>query len=133
VAITHQKQPQHLSTQAVAESAPLVMEGIPLTMFEQFIDDCGGRSQLEGLTTTDVCNKFVKEMTGLSQCSYCKFLTLNGSSKVTHAQVFVSHAWSYKFLEVYEALRFHLISQPDTVVWFDLFSNNQHKASSELP
>jgi hypothetical protein len=31
-------------------------------------------------------------------------------------------------LDVIDALLFHFREQPDVVIWFDLFANNQHKA-----
>ncbi|GFH55967.1 hypothetical protein CTEN210_12443 [Chaetoceros tenuissimus] len=48
------------------------------------------------------------------------------------ATVFVSHAWKYKFLDVLDALKDHFKDEPDKIVWFDLVSNNQHKAT-DLP
>jgi len=44
------------------------------------------------------------------------------------ATVFISHAWKYLFLDVMCALEYHFRDQPDIIIWFDLFSNNQHKA-----
>ena len=44
------------------------------------------------------------------------------------ATVFTSHAWKYLFLDVIDALLYHFQDEPGIVVWFDLFSNNQHKA-----
>jgi hypothetical protein len=80
----------------------------------------------EGLTvtTTDVCESIVKPLTAASQCSYCD--VLGSTSKP--AQVFISHAWKFKFLDVVDALLHHFRDSPDTIIWFDLFSNNQHKA-----
>ncbi|MFN9909593.1 MAG: hypothetical protein ACK56F_26330, partial [bacterium] len=46
------------------------------------------------------------------------------------ANVFISHAWKYKFLDVVDALLHHFNDRPDIVVWFDLFSNNQHQATA---
>jgi hypothetical protein len=51
---------------------------------------------------------------------------------VDRVTVFISHAWKYKFLHVLSALKDHFKDEPDTIIWFDLFSNNQHKAS-DLP
>jgi hypothetical protein len=42
------------------------------------------------------------------------------------ATVFISHAHSYKFMDVISALKWHLRNEPETIVWFDLFSINQH-------
>jgi hypothetical protein len=34
------------------------------------------------------------------------------------------------FLEVIDALRSHFIKEPSIIIWFDMFSNNQHEAPS---
>jgi tetratricopeptide (TPR) repeat protein len=48
--------------------------------------------------------------------------------KVGIATVFISHAWLFKFLDVVNALEYYFRNSMDTIVWFDLFSNNQHIA-----
>ena len=48
------------------------------------------------------------------------------------ATVFISHAWLYKFLDVLDALQHYFLSDPDTIVWFDVFSVNQHDAEKEV-
>jgi hypothetical protein len=40
--------------------------------------------------------------------------------------VFISHAWKYPFLDVMDALRNYFRSEPDIVIWFDVFSVDQH-------
>ncbi len=118
--------------------------GIKLSyLLNEFIEqDCGGRSYLTGLSTADVCNTFVKPATNACKMSYCDMLLERQNHKreqhnnnvmiVGRADVFVSHAWKYEFLLVLSALEDHFKDKPDTIIWFDLFSNNQHKAS-ELP
>ena len=41
--------------------------------------------------------------------------------------MFISHAQQCEFLTVVDALQWHLRDHPDTVIWFDLFSINQHQ------
>ena len=117
--------------------------GIKLSyVLNEFVNECGGRAKLEGLTTTDVCETFVKTATNKCRTSYCDKLLEEGkqsvdwfdddSVAVDRATVFISHAWKYEFLHVLSALEDHFKDEPDTIIWFDLFSNNQHKAS-ELP
>jgi hypothetical protein len=53
---------------------------------------------------------------------------MNDCNEVNAATVFISHAWKYTFLDVIDALVNHFQSTPDIIIWFDLFSNNQHKA-----
>jgi tetratricopeptide (TPR) repeat protein len=102
--------------------------GVRLSFLDQFLEECGGRSALEDLTTTEVCERFIKPVTESSQSSYCDFLRELKHEAVSEATVFISHAWKYKFLEVVDSLVHHFLQSPEVVVWFDLFSNNQHKA-----
>jgi tetratricopeptide (TPR) repeat protein len=104
--------------------------GVQLSFLDQFLQECGGRAALEGLTTTEVCDQFIKPMTKSSQSSYCDFLREIGHEAVGEATVFISHAWKYNFLDVVDSLTHHFgqTLEAGVVVWFDLFSNNQHKA-----
>jgi hypothetical protein len=111
-----------------ASVLPFPKEGIRLSYLIEFVEHCGGASALAGLTTTEVCQTFVMTTTKIEQSSYCEYLTLQGSSSVGLAEVFISHAWNYLFLDVVEALQYHFRNEGDIVIWFDLFSNNQHKA-----
>lgn len=110
--------------------------GVKISVFEDFINTCGGESVLTNLTTTEVCEKFLKPITSGSQLSYCEFLLRqqqnNNNSFVgtAPAHVFISHAWAFNFLDVVESLRDHFFNSPDIIIWFDLFSNNQHKATN---
>ena len=60
--------------------------------------------------------------------SYCDYLKTRDSYSVGVAQVFISHAWKYAFLDVVDTLQYHFRDNPDIIIWFDLFSNNQHSA-----
>jgi hypothetical protein len=97
---------------------------------QDFYDRCGGKEVLEGLTTTDVSNIFVKPQTENRLCSYCEMLESQHHPAVGIATVFISHAWKYLFLDVICALEYHFRDQPDIIIWFDLFSNNQHIANN---
>lgn len=79
-------------------------------------------------TTTDVCNNFLKPCTEAKGQSYVEYLTEKKSPDVGRATVFISNAWKYNFLDVVDALQHHFSREPDVYIWFDLFSNNQHKA-----
>ncbi len=105
--------------------------GVRLSFYNHFVDLCGGRNNLEGLTTTEVCERYVKPATFTLQCSYCDMLRQNHSTATDIATVFISHAWAYKFLDVCDALLYHFKDQLDTVIWFDLFAVNQHTTSSK--
>ena len=76
----------------------------------------GGRKALEGLTTTDICNKFVMPATKDCELSYCDMIFEKAKQSATTqldrvvktaTPVFISHAWKYKFLDVLDALEDH--------------------------
>eukprot|EP00736_Rhodelphis_marinus_P001575 Rmarinus@m.5908 len=114
--------------------------GLSLHVLEEFImRQCGGRESLEGLTTRDVFQRYMKPFTQNSQTSYCEILKKEGHPGIREATVYVSHAWDDLFLEVVDALTQHVKERPseesdeesnessdDVVLWFDLFSLNQH-------
>ena len=107
---------------------PFPKEGIKLSSWDIFINECGGRSMLEGLSTTDVNNQYQKPLTVHTKSSYCDYLKTRDCGSVGEAQVFISHAWKYVFLDVVDTLQYHFRDNPDTIIWFDLYSNNQHAA-----
>jgi len=121
---------------------PFSKQGIRLSyLLNEFVETCGGSKALKGLTTTEVSNKFVKPATEKCQSSYCDMFIEQQNQKSEHddndnvaavdrATVFISHAWQYDFLHVLSALEDHFKDEPDIIIWIDLFSNNQHKASN---
>jgi len=121
----------------IADNFPKL--GMKWSRFEEFIDKCGGRMALRGKSTTEVCEEYLKPMTTVIGKSYCDILVFQITSTnseqpdttVAKATVFISHAWNSNFLEVLDAFRNHLTAtdQSDAVIWFDLFSNNQHQTS----
>ena len=116
---------------AVAASAlPFPKAGIAVSFLEEFIVQHGGRTRFTGLTTSQVCDDILKPVTFTAQASYCEYMELQSHPKVATATVFVSHAWLFKFLDVVNALEYHFRASMETIVWFDLFSNNQHRAVS---
>jgi len=103
-------------------------EGLTVGAIVDFVESCGGRAKFKGLTTTDVNNMFLKPLTYLMRESYCDHLRSQHSEKVGLAQKFVSHAWSYLFLDVLDALMYQFRDEPNVLLWFDIFSQNQHAA-----
>jgi hypothetical protein len=100
---------------------PFPEEGIQPQAFDYFIDACGGREALNNMTTADVCWKYLLPLTAARHESYIDQQRREGPPlSVGKATVFISHAWSFEFLSLVDAL------------WFDLFTNNQHLAP-ELP
>lgn len=102
------------------------------------MEKCGGKKALEGKSTAQVCEEFVKPFTTTTsfsnqpkKVSYCELLQAEKHPAVGVATIFVSHAWKFVFLKVLEALSFHITHQlklADPILWFDVFSNNQHLA-----
>jgi hypothetical protein len=68
---------------------PFNMLGVELPVLLEFIDQCGGRSALAGMTTTQVCDTFVKRFT--VDKSYCAMLVNRNDTRVRPANVFISH------------------------------------------
>ena len=117
-------------------------------ILNDFVESCGGKEALEGKTSTEVSSLFIKPTTEDKETSYCDMLFEQQECPpneqqecppndapmkvVDRADVFISHAWEYQFLDVLNALKHHFSDEPDIIIWFDLFSNNQHKAP-ELP
>eukprot|EP01041_Mallomonas_annulata_P004501 gene4501-8953_t len=111
---------------------PFPKIGVRISVFREFITDCGGESELMNLSTTEVCERFLKPLTYADGASYCEYYRRYGadSQNVSDASVFISHAWKYNFMEVVTTLESHFQNTPDIYIWFDLFSNNQHAGPS---
>ncbi len=84
------------------------------------------------ITTREVCENFIKPATQATQLSYCEQLLLSADTAefVGFPTAFISHAWDDHFPEVLEALYSYFTAEPDVVIWFDIFCNNQHKTAS---
>lgn len=109
-------------------SLPFSKLGITLEGVREFIDRCGGRAKLEGLNVTEVNSQFQMIFTRATELSYCELLQTEGSPHVRQADVFISHAWMFIFLDTFDTLVDFFSDRPDVAIWFDLFTNNQHKA-----
>ena len=93
-----------------------------------YFDPARGKSlkSFNELTTTDVSEIILKPIVVATESSYCEYLQANGmGDQVGTAHVFISHAWKYLFADIVSALSNHFKDEPDTFIWFDLFSNNQ--------
>mmetsp|Transcript_3623 Transcript_3623/g.3987 ORF Transcript_3623/g.3987 Transcript_3623/m.3987 type:complete len:180 (+) Transcript_3623:41-580(+) len=83
-------------------------------------------------TTREVCANFIKPATQVTQLSYCEHLLQSEDTAefVGFPSAFISHAWDDHFPEVLEALTSYFADEEDVIIWFDIFSNNQHKTAS---
>ncbi|RHY22637.1 hypothetical protein DYB28_008485 [Aphanomyces astaci] len=108
--------------------------GLTLAYFHHFIDIHGGRDAFESLATIDVCARFVVPCTSVSRLSLVDQVERDGDSDyVKPAEWLISHAWSYKFLDVVDAMDNFCDEQGlshDTSFWFCMFANNQHTIGS---
>ena len=109
-------------------------DGVRLKVFMDLIDQMGGRSTVETMSTSDVGRSFIKTITNhdnnsstsSASSSYCQHVKRLNHNDVGEATVYICHAWSYLFVDVVDALRNHFQDAPDTYIWFDLFCVNQH-------
>jgi tetratricopeptide (TPR) repeat protein len=98
------------------------------------------------MTTLQVMEEFVKPQTAATGLSWCDHLVSHSAARtngwrpeenagelqpVATAQVFLSHAWLYLFLDVVDAVERHFRgSNEDPSIWFDVFSVSQHKSQT---
>ncbi|KAJ3104849.1 Kinesin light chain 3 [Phlyctochytrium planicorne] len=117
----------------VDETKYFPLEGVSLRYLLDYVRACGGRPAFEGLSTQDVCTKFIQPQTQHTSRSACQTLISAGRTDVVaNATWFVSHVWRYPFLDVIDSLESFFVGQDATQVylWFDLFSNSQHNTAS---
>ncbi|KAI8843962.1 hypothetical protein BJ741DRAFT_589673 [Chytriomyces cf. hyalinus JEL632] len=121
---------------AIYRKKGIPTRGIRLSFLKSFIQECGGRDAFKSLSTNDVSRIFVQPLTSKYKKSFCSLLAKSGRHDcIGDATYFISHAWSYSFLNVTDAIfRFfnnlygsaNEKDMDDTIIWFDLFSNSQH-------
>jgi len=88
--------------------------------------------RFEELTTAQINGRVVKPETAFQVCSYSEKIAdelFDGRSAIGLANVFISHAWSYNFMEVIEAIEAFLVDRKyenEIYFWFDTFVVLQH-------
>ncbi len=95
----------------------------------EYLEDCGGETVLAGLTTGDICKKFIKPSTQVEETSYCDMVMKSerGKENVGKPTAYICHSWTCEFLYLITALRARFKDEPETYIWLDIFSFNQHK------
>ncbi|KAF0697600.1 Aste57867_11728 [Aphanomyces stellatus] len=112
--------------------------GLTLGFFKYLVTQHGGRDAFEGLSTADVCFQIVVPFTASTQLSLVDHVHRQvGDQYVKPASWFVSHAWSYAYLDVVDALTAFFDEQDEVVgddvaVWFCMFNNNQHLVRNQI-
>ena len=102
----------------------------------KFIEICGGRKSLFGLTIYDVIKKIIY-ITRRCKSSFSEMLLLKDYNNSTYgsANIYVTHSWKKNFLKFFDAILDFLDSRrrgtsnhhgPDPVLWIDIFSKNYH-------
>jgi tetratricopeptide (TPR) repeat protein len=122
---------------------PFSTLGIRFSKISLIVDLLGGRDALAGKTTTQVNEDRLMPLTRDSGLSLCDQLSLlapqpetSENTVVAKGNWFISHVWSYNFLDVMEAVEVFverevpLEERDDVVIWFDLFSNSQHSTQN---
>jgi len=101
--------------------------GVKLSYFAQFIKENGGIEVFKNKSTGDVCREFIHSSCERTEMSVCQQLKKDESTMVGFASWFISHSWSYLFLDTVDAITRKLAIEygdqaEDVYVWFDLFS-----------
>lgn len=105
---------------------PFPTLGVKVSFFNVFVEEFGGTDFFKGKTTTEINELVMKpHMLMNGSISFCEYMQTHEhfGSSVGTATVFISHAWKYQFLDVISAIQNNF--DEETVVWFDLLSNNQ--------
>lgn len=121
-----------------APSTSLSRRGVRASFLLKFIEEHGGRAAFDKRTTFDVCEELVNPRC-VGGGSYLDVVATVGSGQtdddVPLANLFVCHAWSYRFLYLVDAIMNYLQSHnysPDaTILWIDLFCSD-HSLKARL-
>jgi len=77
-------------------SLPFPKVGVSMEVFDMFIEECGGVDALQGLTTSVVCERFLKPLTSEKRVSYCELKALDDvDDHIATATVVFQQAYSY--------------------------------------
>jgi hypothetical protein len=82
------------------------IQGVKFSYCKSFILHCGGIDKLKGLTTTNVKDQFILELTKSTELSVTEHLLSIDQNNVIvgKSTYFISHAWKYNFLDVISSL-----------------------------
>lgn len=65
------KEEKPIASELPTSCRPFPLLGITMNGILAFVDKCGGKDKFQGLTTTDVCERIVKNLTIEHASSYC--------------------------------------------------------------
>lgn len=108
-------------------SNEMPLQGVSLKYIQKW---CKENSVGQEETAHDI----IKRVKAMCDGSFCDaLLQIKPSARKEKAEYFVSHAWSYRFLNLIDALENHRRKdkKKDLFVWIDLFVVNQHNAANQ--
>lgn len=133
------------SAQEEKKSPPRIEPlGIRAAFITAFIEENGGRSKFEGLSTSEVCTQFILPFTLEGKCSVTETLRNKGRfGDVGFAlgaagepeimqcpHVLISHMWAHNFLKTVDAITNFIESRglkpEEFILWMDLFCDQHH-------
>lgn len=117
------------------------LKGASIHCMRSFIShlksDCQGN--IDSMTTAEFCYEVIKPLTKTTELSFVDLVEMagwrdfRGRNFIGKATVFISHAWSCKFLDVFAAMEAYAVAQEaldDSVpiyLWFDTMTVAQHR------
>ena len=109
--------------------------GLSLDGFKALVNELG--ASLAGRTTAWLKFYYILPATAAAKQSYCAMRQQQDTPHVRPANKFVSHAYDYLFLDVFEAIAQWEAAQPPgspcAYYYFDLFAVNQHGQDAIVP
>ena len=146
---TWRVQPENLKSKpidapgsALTPLPPLPKDGVSAACLRSFRAEYP-QPFADGSTTTDLCFAVVHPLTKQSRCALATNLKhlgvadpSSGEPCIARATVFISHAWRYKAVDIFDAIEAfeqraqELEPEVRQYYWFDLFVNDQHEAVS---
>lgn len=117
-------------------------EGITLAAFHRAVDLAGGRGVVAGKSTAWLKYNVILPHTRAGKCSFSTEIAANSDPARSirtcgRANVFISHAYDYMFLNVLDAVTAWEAQQPVAsgpfFYYFDLFVVNQHGQDGVVP
>ena len=111
-----------------AKVTPPSSNGIKLSGIQSFITSCGGREAFIGMTSGDVCERFIRPVTCKSNITFCEWIISNDDASVIgSANAYICHSWGDNFLGLVDIMIDHFVDEHDeNYLWFDIFSFNQN-------
>jgi len=108
--------------------------GIKVSYLDTFINSIGGEIVLKDLSTATLVEKILKPLLDKEETttSYCQQLLIEKNTNIGQASVIIIHSWYNVFIDVINTIKYHFYNEPNTIIWFDMFSLDLHKEISNF-